>query len=165
MIQVPAVGKSGGLVVLWDDNLLDIATTSQEIHTMVKIRSTNELWLFSCIYVSNHRNILWQNLKTIKDNYNGKWLIGGDFNELMSNSDKSGGKSISTSRMNDLWDVVNYCELIDMGFKGNRYTWLNKHFKNRSKLIFERLDRFFANNEWLLKIFNYPVLILTIVLY
>ncbi|KAF3623119.1 putative F-box/FBD/LRR-repeat protein-like [Capsicum annuum] len=40
IIEVPAVGNAGGLAVLWDDSLLeldDIATTDQEIHTLVKI--------------------------------------------------------------------------------------------------------------------------------
>ncbi|KAH0685469.1 hypothetical protein KY290_016739 [Solanum tuberosum] len=39
MIEVPAVGNLGGLVVLWGDNVLEldeIATTEQEIHAMIK---------------------------------------------------------------------------------------------------------------------------------
>ncbi|KAK4731156.1 hypothetical protein R3W88_024144 [Solanum pinnatisectum] len=146
MIQVPAVGNSGGLVILWDNSLIevdDIATTGQEIHAMVKVCATNEYWLFSCIYAStylNSRKILWENVKKIKVNYDGKWLIGGDFNELMKSSEKAG-----------VLGYGYYCELIDMGYKGGKYTWLNKRFNNRSSLIFERLDRFFANEEWLHK--------------
>ncbi|KAH0727886.1 hypothetical protein KY284_003751 [Solanum tuberosum] len=39
MIQVPSIGNSGGLVILWDDNILEvdnIITSGQEIHVMVK---------------------------------------------------------------------------------------------------------------------------------
>ncbi|KAH0639777.1 hypothetical protein KY285_036363 [Solanum tuberosum] len=39
MIEVPAVGNSGGIVVLWDENILEldeIATTSQEVHDIIK---------------------------------------------------------------------------------------------------------------------------------
>ncbi|KAG5584575.1 hypothetical protein H5410_045009 [Solanum commersonii] len=39
MIEVPVVGDSGGIVVLWDDNLVEldeIAITEQEIHAMIK---------------------------------------------------------------------------------------------------------------------------------
>ncbi|KAH0632696.1 hypothetical protein KY284_035482 [Solanum tuberosum] len=39
MIEVPIVGNSGGIVVLWDDNLVEldeIAITEQEIHAMIK---------------------------------------------------------------------------------------------------------------------------------
>ncbi|KAK4708343.1 hypothetical protein R3W88_029268 [Solanum pinnatisectum] len=31
--------------------------------------------------------------------------------------------------------------MIDLGFKGCKYTWTNKRYRNRSNLIFERLDR------------------------
>ncbi|KAH0636607.1 hypothetical protein KY290_037026 [Solanum tuberosum] len=39
MIKVPAICNFDGLVVLWDDNILEldeIATTGQEIHAMIK---------------------------------------------------------------------------------------------------------------------------------
>lgn len=42
---------------------------------------------------------------------------------------------------------------MDLGFKGTKYTWINKHFKNKNSLIHERLDCFFANQKWLL---SYP---------
>ncbi|PHT67436.1 hypothetical protein T459_26923 [Capsicum annuum] len=46
IIEVPAVGNAGGLAVLWDDSLLeldDIATTDQEIHTLVKCNRAKQL--------------------------------------------------------------------------------------------------------------------------
>lgn len=47
--------------------------------------------------------------------------------------------------------MINYCEFIDMGYKGNRFTWLNKRFKKSNALIFKRLDRFLAKSDWLIK--------------
>lgn len=157
MIEVPAIGNSGGIVVLWDDNFLEldeITTTSQEVHAMIKVHSFTSIWLFSCIYASSSRcnkKILWKYLRNIKTSYKGMWLIEGDFNELTSNSKKKGGNPINCSRARDFVDVINYCQFIDMGYKGSKYTWLNKRFKNKSKLILERLDRFMANDEWLQK--------------
>ncbi|KAK4710031.1 hypothetical protein R3W88_004544 [Solanum pinnatisectum] len=156
MIEVPAIGNSGGIVVLWDDTIWEldeIATTTQEVHAIIKVHSLNITWLFSVIYASTHRNMrktLWNNLKNIKDTFDGKWLIGGDFNELLHNSEKKGGNPLNASRVSNFQNTINHCELIVMGFKGSRYTWLNKRFKKRNALIFERLDRFLANNEWLL---------------
>lgn len=62
----------------------------------------------------------------------------------MSSSEKKGGIPLINSRSNDFWDTVNLCELIDIGFKGSKYTWHNKCFKNRLNLIFERLDRYLS---------------------
>lgn len=46
-----------------------------------------------------------------------------------------------------LFKCFNYCQLIDLGFSGSKYTWTNKRM--RGALIFERPDRIVANSEWL----------------
>lgn len=89
----------------------------------------------------------------IKDTNPGKQLIGGDFNKLILNSDKKGGKLINQSCFSNFIDMINYCGFIDLGFKGNKYTWLNKIFNKCNALFFERLDRFLAANDWLI---SYP---------
>lgn len=74
MIQVPTVGNSEGIILLWEDSQLDmdeITTTNQEIHVMVKVSTTNCSWLLSCIYAHVHLNqclILWENLRKTKNN-------------------------------------------------------------------------------------------------
>lgn len=68
-----------------DNNFLEldhITTIEQKIHAMIKVSSMNNSWLF------NKRQILRQNLHTIKDTYKGKWLIGGDFHKLLHNVEK-----------------------------------------------------------------------------
>lgn len=62
---------------------------------------------------------------------------------------KKGSRPLSLSRSSDLWDIINHCQLIDLGFKGSKYTWLNKSYKQKHALIFERLDRFLANDDWI----------------
>lgn len=123
VIEVPTIGNAGGLAVLWDYSLLelsDIVTTAQEIHAMVNVRFLNDIWLFSSIYASTYRckrKNLWQNLKNIKDNYFGKCLLGWDFNDLLHNSKKRGGKKLNHLCTADFLNMVNHYALIDMGFK------------------------------------------------
>lgn len=53
MIEVPIVCNFKGMVFIWDDSILkldDIATTRLEIHEMVKVYSSNDTWLITCIY-------------------------------------------------------------------------------------------------------------------
>ncbi|KAH0776596.1 hypothetical protein KY290_008007 [Solanum tuberosum] len=83
MIEVSVVDNSGGIVVLWDDKLMEldkIAITEQEVHAMIKI----------------------------KDTYFRKWLNGGDFNKLLNNADKLGGNPLNNSSRRDFSDVINY---------------------------------------------------------
>lgn len=63
---------------------------------------------------------------------------------------KKGGNPINNYHTNDFWDMINYCELIYLGFYGIKYTWINKRFHKNGALIFKRPNHFFANNDWLM---------------
>lgn len=45
-------------------------------------------------------------------------------------------------------NCINYCNLIDLGFNGIKYTWSNMRCRNSQSLILERLDRCLANDLW-----------------
>ena len=70
----------------------------------------------------------------------------GDFNELLSNDDKSGGNPVNMSRALLFKDCLDSCGMIDLGFHGVRCTWVNK--EDEGFYIQERLDRAFANCDW-----------------
>lgn len=64
----------------------------------------------------------------------------GDFNEIMSNDEKSGGVPRAMAPMQLFRQTMADCDLHDMGYVGSRYTWPNKFTK-------ERLDRSFASPQ------------------
>lgn len=72
----------------------------------------------------------------------------GDFNDIFSANDKFGGNPINHRRSNTLWNNINKCNLLDLGYKGCKYALTNNRKKSRG-LIMERLDRIFVNNSWL----------------
>lgn len=63
----------------------------------------------------------------------------GDFNDVIDSSEKLGGNQVNRNRSKYLWNGINKCGLIDLGFKGCKFTWTNRRKKNNS-LIMERLD-------------------------
>lgn len=65
--------------------------------------------------------------------------MGGDFNDIICSNEKIGGRPMNLSRTTKLWKNINNCNLIDLGFKGRKFTWSN-HRRNKG-LIMERLDR------------------------
>ncbi|XP_019258278.1 PREDICTED: uncharacterized protein LOC109236539 [Nicotiana attenuata] len=155
IIQSLAVGLSGGIVFMWKEELVaveEVVTTPQGIHAMVKVKPDHPPWLFSAIYASNlisERKLLWEQLTTIARTTTHNWFIGGDFNEVLKARDKFGGNPINLNRSNQFWNYINKCNLIDLGYKGSKYTWTNKRYTSGNTLILERIDRCFANEGWI----------------
>ncbi|XP_070007321.1 uncharacterized protein LOC142165479 [Nicotiana tabacum] len=154
LIEIPEVGRASGMVIMWIDTMVAVdrvRKTDQELHALVQVLPNHNSWLVSAIYASNYvtnRLTLWENLRSMFDNYKGPWLIGGDFNDVLTQDKKWGGRNISRNRTSRFWLCINYCNLIDLEFKGCRYTWSN-HRNRRHGLILERLDRCLVNEAWL----------------
>lgn len=126
-----------------------LSKTEQEIHVVVKVRSLDLDWLFSSIYASPRlaeRRILWENLSKVAELHTLPWVVVGNFNEPLAESDKFGGRAVSISRYLDFKDCLDRCNMIDLGFSRPRFTWTNK--RELSALIQERIDRFFVNSGW-----------------
>ncbi|KAK3222021.1 hypothetical protein Dsin_009046 [Dipteronia sinensis] len=74
------------------------------------------------------------------------WLCIGDFNEILSDDDKTGGLPRNRKLVEDFLEVLDYCSLKDMGFRGPSFTWCNKC--DGSNSVQERLDRGFYCIDW-----------------
>lgn len=154
MIEIHVEGQAGGMLILWDHTVVNVHSfvrRSQEINATIEVISTHKSWLFTSIYDStdkNLRNKMWSNLIDMHTVHKGPWLVGGDFNDVLGVNKKICGNCINSNRARLLWDCINSCNLIDIGFKGCKYTWYNHRRKNNG-LIMERLDKVFANEEWI----------------
>lgn len=51
--------------------------------------------------------------------------------------------------MSNFQDALDECRLMDLGFVGSRFTWFKKCANN--VMVWERLDRALASNDWLEK--------------
>lgn len=104
---IDVVGLSGGIWALWDSNRLEVDILPhgrQTLHLILKVKSnvdfSNSYWLCSGIYASTHladRLMLWDELKTISDHYLGPWALIGDFNEVVTHNEKSGGARLNNT--------------------------------------------------------------------
>nr|XP_009607655.1 uncharacterized protein LOC104101836 [Nicotiana tomentosiformis] len=71
------------------------------------------------------------------------WIVGGDFNFVMSEAEKLGGLPVYLPEYEDFVFCVNSCRLFDLGYKGIPFTWWNG--KPNSECIFKSLDRIFID--------------------
>ncbi|GKV40167.1 hypothetical protein SLEP1_g47835 [Rubroshorea leprosula] len=76
----------------------------------------------------------------------GPWLVIGDFNDITCQDEKLGGNIVPQYRIRAYVDCMNYCDLLDLGYSGPKFTWVNKRESNQ--LIRERLDRAWVNPSW-----------------
>ncbi|KAF7154153.1 hypothetical protein RHSIM_Rhsim01G0092300 [Rhododendron simsii] len=144
-------GLAGGLALWWKNDVsIDIEISTKNIvHTIVTDKVNSSVWAASFIYgcpSREGRDQVWENLKCIGQSETLPWLCIGDFNEVLSIGDKVGGNLPSQRRLSSFHEMLNECGLVDLGFKGPRYTWRN----NRSDegFIMERIDMAFANSQW-----------------
>ncbi|XP_075665226.1 uncharacterized protein LOC142634861 [Castanea sativa] len=121
----------------------------RHIHVLVKVRLSNFEFICTVMYASprfHERCILWNNLKNVSNLHDKPWIIAGDFNEVLAEGDKFGGRCISFNRSLIFEECIDHSNMIDMGFVGPHFTWTNR--RNITDLVQERIDRFFANPSW-----------------
>ena len=75
------------------------------------------------------------------------WLCAGDFNEILFAHEKEGGREKSQLCMDRFRETSTYCQLHDLGFERDVFTWRN-HNHVAENYNRERLDRACANDEW-----------------
>ncbi|KAF4362005.1 hypothetical protein F8388_020799 [Cannabis sativa] len=79
------------------------------------------------------------------------WVLLGDLNSLLNQSEKFGGSLVSSGESHSLADFLMLSGGVDIGCIGNFFTWSNK--RSLPYLIKERLDRVIGAPEWVI---NFP---------
>ncbi|GLT52118.1 hypothetical protein SLA2020_254760 [Shorea laevis] len=153
---VDSQGRAGGIWLLWDgeDVYIDVVTSShQAIHTIVKVRShplfSKFHWFLSGVYGRPQfelRSQLWEELRVVANHFTGPWLVIGDFNDVVDQIEKFGGAPVCQYRVKAYTDCMSDCNLMDIGYTGGRFTWVNMRESNQ--IIRERIDRAWANSDW-----------------
>ncbi|KAF7839279.1 reverse transcriptase [Senna tora] len=149
--KVDPMGYAGGLWLLWDSAYVKMTIhgdSFQEIQATIEV--SNFCFLVSFIYdspIRERRKILWSNLRNLADIHSLPWLMCGVFNEILAQDEKMGGLPASLSRIRDFKQCMEYCGVTNLGFTGQKFTSLNK--REDGQVVFERLDRFLANPQWI----------------
>ncbi|KAI9075071.1 hypothetical protein K1719_042969 [Acacia pycnantha] len=130
MAWVPSVGRSGDIVAAWRKENIDITTTRldrQFIHLKCSV---------------------WSEISQLASSILDPWVLIGDFNDVASASEKTGGAEANFCRMALFSDWIQQCKLMDLGAVGPRYTWKGP-ISRGGRHLFERLDRGLANEAYL----------------
>jgi hypothetical protein len=145
-----ARGQAGGLWILQQTCSNVITTVEDNFHDTITIKVAvgNDYWFLTGMYASpiyTKRLELWQHLTSLNANFDGPWMIIGDFNEITLPSDQKGG-NFSQNRADALLRVMDECHFVDVVTTSNKFTWARNCAGQRR--ISKRLDRGIANLPW-----------------
>lgn len=141
--RVDAVGQSGGLWLLWRSEAGDVEVVeSSEQYIYAKIKQDQEVLNLIVVYAApsvSRRSGLWGQLSDVISRVVGPLIVGeGDFNTIIRLDERTGGNGQLSTDSLSFGDWISDHSLIDMGFRGNKYTW--KRGRAANNFVAKRLD-------------------------
>lgn len=113
---------------------------------MCEGEKTSNLFDLTFVYGNptfDQRRLLLRKLERLVPRRNGPWCCIGDFNEMISLSEKDGCRPIAPIRMSLFRDFFNSGGLMDLDLKGNKYTWASN--PRDGVLTYQNIDRVIVN--------------------
>ena len=145
----PARGHSGGILLGVKEDVLHIKNwESNEFYVGATIRHRllNIRWDFITVYGPadhNHSADFLDSLTNRCETATLPYLLGGDFNLIRCNADKSSG--VGDARLMDMFNnFIEKFELRELHRGGSKYTWTNK----QEVPIQSNIDRVLVSTEW-----------------
>ena len=138
-----ASGQSGGIWFLWRTEVGDVEivkSSSQFIHA--RITQDSEVVHLIVVYAApsvSRRCGIWDELRNIIQGITEPLVVGGDFNTIVRIDERTGGSGGLSPDSLSFGEWINDLSLIDMGFKGNKFTW--RRGRGESTYVAKRLDR------------------------
>ncbi|KAF7812710.1 RNA-directed DNA polymerase [Senna tora] len=116
-------GFAGGIWVGWNEDFSEVEVIESDLqYVHLKVREASQVWRFI-------------------DNVQDVWALIGDFNDILSASEKKGGAPFNLRKAQKFVERIDACNLMDMPTAGSRFTWRGPHTENRGKRKRELLAR------------------------
>lgn len=68
------------------------------------------------------RGLLWDKLEVYIKQWGDKWIVGGDFNMILSSSERPGGGNFN-GEVEEFREVVDRLNLVNLPLVGGKLTW------------------------------------------
>ncbi|KAI9080637.1 hypothetical protein K1719_037394 [Acacia pycnantha] len=112
LVCAPSVGRSGGILAAWKKDQLDVSVVKLErqlIHLRCSGMGCRSFFLTAVYSIPDnaHKNILWHKIRNLALVMDEPWVLIGDFNDVASSSERTGGARPCVGRMNLFSDRVN----------------------------------------------------------
>ncbi|XP_071928124.1 uncharacterized protein [Coffea arabica] len=151
-VIVEAMDRKEGMSLFWNNDVevKQVVTTALTIIKALVLDPDNQIeWWFIGVYMSCDANIRrqqWNVLTKRKQLWGDKWLLARDFNDILFNEEKWGGRAREDRSFKDFNSFIQNNSLVDLGFNGNPWTWSN-NWEDEGE-IRQSLDRGLSSKNW-----------------
>ena len=146
---VPPTGHgAGGLALFWKSNVKLHVLSSNANFIDTCIEAEGKTFYVAFVYGNtdkNERRIFWEQMVALMNARDSPWLITGDFNDILSNTEKEGGPERAEGSFSDLRSFYSEGDLYDLPHSGDLLSWRGVR---GDYLVRCRLDRAAANSSW-----------------
>lgn len=152
LFVVDNVGRSGGLALFWKEGTeVNIRGYSRYlIDAEVRLEGGKDIWRFTGYYgcpERSRRAESWAFLKHLASLSSLPWVVMGDFNDILAQEEKKGGKPQPNWLIQGFTDAVISSGPRDLHFEGCQFTW--EKSRGTPNWIAEKLDRILVSESWL----------------
>ncbi|CAA0835313.1 Unknown protein, partial [Striga hermonthica] len=141
-------GQSGGLLLLWHQEVDIINVVAKEFYIVVNYSLNNEEQGWGVfVYMSadrRTREAQWMILEEDKHSWGEVWFTIGDWNSICAKKEKKGGRPRQHRSFDGFNNFISNMEM--EGMEGYQFTWGNN--RDVEGYVEEKLDRAFASYEW-----------------
>lgn len=148
-VIVPPVRIGGGLVIFFQQLVqLQVISLSDQL---IDYNGVFNGMSFNFSFVYGHpnpalRHHTWERLTRLSlTGRHHPWFLLGDFNEILGNYEKDGGRLRPKNSFCEFRQMMRTCELSDPPSFGNRFSWVGQRGRHLVKCC---LDRTMANTRW-----------------
>lgn len=147
---VDVQGHGGGLALFWkNEGGVSVLESCNNFIDFEVVNDQVGRWRYTGIYgypERRRREEAWSMLQNLAARSSLPWCVIGDFNDMVVDGEKRGGRRHPRSLLQGFSDTIMDCRLIDLGFDGEKYTW--ERGRGTDNWVQERLDRGLANSAW-----------------
>ena len=113
-LVVSSMGKSGGLALLWkpETKVVVQGFSRWHIDAHITCNTTGSKWRLTSFYVqpdTSKQEETWSILESLSQKKQLSWLCIEDYNEIISQSEKSGGKLRPSRQLDRFCRAINLC--------------------------------------------------------
>jgi hypothetical protein len=145
---LPAIGTRGGILLAWKSRVVTITDplfTTNALTAKVSMGASTPWWI-TVVYGPQHiddKIQFLQELRDIRADCQGPWMLCGDFNLIYQAADKN-NDNLDRRMMGRFRRLINDLLLKEIYLNGRRYTWSNE----QSPPTLVRLDRVLCTVDW-----------------